>query len=175
MLLIPVKHSSSLFPVCCIHFLVHLQNPCGLSLNQDHVKDGSEGIYEESERRTQRSGLPCSPYTNGYQGQRGRCRKGPLLEFKGLAKFYRTARCDLENPTERVGMPSIGKLWQGKKQTVSNWMRAMSGKSLWQLSAWLNISTRGWAIAKICFSQTLKAICTAWVPFGVRIASLPPC
>lgn len=33
-----------------------------------------------------------------------------FFEFKGLAKLYRTARCDLENPTERVGMPSIGKL-----------------------------------------------------------------
>lgn len=53
-------------------------------------------------------------------------------------------------------------------------MNAMSGKSLWQLSAWLNISTRGWALAKICFSQTLKAVFAAWLPFGLRMPSQPP-
>lgn len=54
--------------------------------------------------------FPATPIPMATRRERGRGRKGPLLEFKGLAKFYRTARCDLENPTERVGMPSIGKL-----------------------------------------------------------------
>lgn len=91
---------------CLLHTLLSTSKiPAGLPLNQDHVKDSSEGTYEESERRIHRSGLH-----QWLSGQMGRCRKGPLLEFKGLAKFYRTARCDLENPTERVGMPSIGKL-----------------------------------------------------------------
>lgn len=118
--------------------------------------------------------FPAPPIPMATGGERGRGRKGPLLEFKGLAKFYCAARCDLENPTERVGMPSIGKLWQGKKQTVSNWMNAMSGKSLWQLSAQLSISTRGRAIANIGFSQTLKAIFSVWLPIGPRIPSQPP-
>lgn len=34
-------------------------------------------------------------------------------------------------------------------------MNAVSGRSLWQLSAWLSISTRGWAIAKVSLSQFL--------------------
>lgn len=52
-------------------------------------------------------------------------KEGPLLELKGLAKLYSTAGCDLENPTERVGMPSIGKLWQGKKENVSDNMKTV--------------------------------------------------
>lgn len=110
MLLKPAKHSSALFPVWCTHSFIHLQNLCRAAFQPGSCKGCSEGTYEEKERGIQRTGLPCSPYTDGYQGQSGRCRKGLLLEFKGLAKFYRTARCDLENPTERVGMPSIGKL-----------------------------------------------------------------
>jgi len=54
--------------------------------------------------------FPAPSILMATRGKRGRGRKGPLLEFKGLPKFYRTSRCDLENPTERVGMPSIGKL-----------------------------------------------------------------
>lgn len=99
-------------------------------------------LWAEGKGGPRGEGSPAPSIPVATREERVRHRKGPLLEFKGFAKFYSTARCDLENPTERVGMPSIGKLWQGKKQTVSNWMNAMSGKSLWQLSAQLSISTR---------------------------------
>lgn len=53
-------------------------------------------------------------------------------------------------------------------------MNAMSGKSLWQLSAPLSVSTRGWAIAKTHFSQILKAIFSVRLPISLRMPSQPP-
>lgn len=50
-------------------------------------------------------------------------------------------------------------------------MNTVSGKSLWQLSARLSISTRGWAVAKIHF--TPKDISSVWLPIGSRRLSQP--
>lgn len=47
----------------------------------------------------------------------------------------------------------------------------MNSVSGWQLSAKLNVSTRGWAIAKISFSQPLKDIFSAQLPSSLRIPS----